>query len=248
MSSATNQFTVLTISQFDSHNIIHLSFTIAFAQMIIIILLLFETPFRNPLVLRLDQFKIGKPQLAVKSFGATLFVAMMYNIYSVFELRRRFVDAVDSSNHILLAYHMFVAYLMGFSLFLLVTVNSLHRYIKEVVMVTEIIRATKKQNRAYENCMKKRAEEAETIRKDISRLKTDIINLESECSMKEQAVQLLRAESSTLKDRLEGCLVEYDRLLTYNKDLREQLQGVNGRSSHSDGIISAFFSWDRWGL
>ncbi|KAJ0697556.1 putative B-cell receptor-associated protein [Helianthus annuus] len=113
MSSATNQFTVLTISQFDSHNIIHLSFTIAFAQMIIIILLLFETPFRNPLVLRLDQFKIGKPQLAVKSFGATLFVAMMYNIYSVFELRRRFVDAVDSSNHILLAYHMFVAYLMG---------------------------------------------------------------------------------------------------------------------------------------
>ncbi|KAJ0514562.1 putative B-cell receptor-associated protein [Helianthus annuus] len=119
MSSATNQFTVLTISQFDTHNIIHLSFTIAFAQMIIIILLLFETPFRNPLVLRLDQFKIGKPQLAVKSFGATVFAAMMYNIYSVFELRRRFVDAVDSSNHILLAYHMFVAYLMGNFFFLI---------------------------------------------------------------------------------------------------------------------------------
>ncbi|KAI7729258.1 hypothetical protein M8C21_002197, partial [Ambrosia artemisiifolia] len=159
------------------------------------------------------------------------------SVNRVLEIRRRFVtfvNAVDSPDHIVLAYHMIEACLMGFSLFLLVTVNSLHQYIKEVIMVKETIRAAKKQNQAYEDCMKKSAEEAEIIRKDISRLKTEIANLESECSLKEQAAQLLRADSSILKNKLEGCLEKYDRLLTYNKDLKEQLQGVNERSSHSN--------------
>ncbi|KAD6794471.1 hypothetical protein E3N88_05367 [Mikania micrantha] len=167
----------------------------------------------------------------------------MYSIYSVF-IRNRSVDA----DHIILAYHMFEAYLMGFSLILLIAINSLHQCMKEFVMVTETIQAAKKQNRAYKHCIKKTEDEAKAVRKDISRLKTKITNLELDYSIKEQAVKLKRADSSALKTKLEGLFEEYDRLLAYNKDLKDQLQGANERASGMDAKWSIFFSWDRWGL
>ncbi|KAI3803564.1 hypothetical protein L1987_31720 [Smallanthus sonchifolius] len=248
MSSAINRFRVLSNSQFNNHTIIYLSFTVSLVQIILILLLLFETPFRNPLIVRLDEFKRGRAQLVVKSIGATVFAVVMYNIYSVLDIRSRSVDAFNSPNHVIIAYRTLEAYLMGFSLMLLVVIDGVHKYIKELVMVTESIRAAKKEKRACENCMKKTADEAEIVRKDISRLKTEIANLESECSLKEKAVQLERADSNALKDKLEGLFDEYYRLLAYNKDLNDQLQCVNERLAQSDGKKSVFFSWDRWGL
>ncbi|KAK9078175.1 hypothetical protein SSX86_002232 [Deinandra increscens subsp. villosa] len=249
MLSLIHRFRVLVNSQFDNYTIIHLSFTVSFAQIIIILLLLLETSFRNPLLFQLDKLKRSRAQLAVKSIGATMFVVMMYDIYSVLEIRTRSIDSINNSpNHVILAFHLLEASLVGFMLILLVVINHLHQYIKEFVMVTETIRAANKQYRANEDCMKKIADEAKIVREEISRLKLEIRNLESECSIKEQAVQLQRTDSDALKNTLEGLLGEYDRLLTYNKDLKEQLQGVNERLSPSDGKKSAFFSWDRWGL
>ncbi|KAI3774892.1 hypothetical protein L1987_49455 [Smallanthus sonchifolius] len=72
---------------------------------------------------------------------------MMYNIYSVLDIRSRSVDAVNSPNHVIIANRLLEAYLMGFSLILLVVIDSVHRYIKELVMVTESIPAAKKEKR-----------------------------------------------------------------------------------------------------
>ncbi|XP_076882961.1 uncharacterized protein LOC143531580 [Bidens hawaiensis] len=215
--------------------------------MIIIILLAFKTPFRNPLVAKLDELKRGKAQLVIKSVGATVFVLLMYNIYSLSLIRRR-SDPVNSPSDVIVAYHIFEAYLMGFSLIFLLAINTLHQYIKEVIVITETIRATKKQNQAYENCMKKSAHDADIKRQDIYKLQTEITNLESEYSEKDQTVKLLRADASEVKRILESGFEEYDQLLAYNKDLQEQLQSVNERLAQSSSTKSVFFSWDRWGL
>ncbi|KAL8189201.1 hypothetical protein R6Q57_028767 [Mikania cordata] len=263
MSSAISRFRVFPNSQFHNYTIIYVTFTLIITQMMMILLLLFETPFRNPLLVRLDEWKRGRSQLTVKSVLSAVFVVIMYNIYRVC-IRNR---SVDSADHVILAYRMFEAYIMDtlvtmcefcfqlhklqvlyFSLILLIAINSLHQCMKEFVMVTETIQAAKKQNRAYKHCIKKTEDEAKVVRKDISRLKTKITNLELDYSIKEQAVQLKRADSSALKTKLEGLFEEYDRLLAYNKDLKDQLQCANERSSGLVAKRSIFFSWDRWGL
>ncbi|KAL7601513.1 hypothetical protein Lser_V15G24981 [Lactuca serriola] len=227
---------------------IYLLFTVLFAEMIIILLLLFKTPLREPLVAGLDGFKQGKAQLAVTSVGATVFVVMMYNIYTVVEIRSCSADAVDSPNRVILAFRILEASLMGVSLFLLVMIESLHQFIKPVVILTETITASRKQNQACEDTNKKNAHLAKSIKDEISRLKTGITKLELECDKREKDVQSRKANSSTLKSQLVGLHVEYDHLLTENKDLKDQLHDINERLSHSTSKKMSFFSWDQWGL
>ncbi|GJT33942.1 B-cell receptor-associated protein 31-like protein [Tanacetum coccineum] len=81
-----------------------------------ILLLLFKTPLRKLLIIGLDRAKRGRAPLVVKSVGATVFVIMMYNVYSVTEIQSRPVEAVvNPTDQIILAYHMLEASLMGFS-------------------------------------------------------------------------------------------------------------------------------------
>lgn len=227
---------------------IYLLFTILFAQLIIILLLLFKSPLEEPLLVRLDGLKRGRAQFVVKSVAATMFLVMMYILYRVVQIHSRSVDAIDSPNHAILAYHVLEATVIGFSLFLLLIIDSLHQYIRAVNVLTETLRAARRQNKAYENSKKKSADEAKLVKEKISRLKTEIKKLESECDRTEKEVESRKANSDALKSRLEGFLVDYDGLLADNKDLKDQLRDMNERLSHSGGKKFGFFSWDQWGL
>lgn len=99
---------------------IYLFFAVLFVEMLTILLLLFKTPFRKLLIIGLDRAKRGRAPLVVKSVGATVFVIMMYNVYSVTEIQSRPADVVNPTDQILLAYHMLEASLMGNFVFLLV--------------------------------------------------------------------------------------------------------------------------------
>lgn len=81
--------------------------------MLTILLLLFKTPLRKLLIIGLDRAKRGTAPLIVKSVGATVFVIMMYNVYSVTEIQNRPADAINPTDQIILAYHMLEASLMG---------------------------------------------------------------------------------------------------------------------------------------
>lgn len=72
--------------------------------MIVILLLLFETPIRKHLLAQLDELKTGKAQFVLKSIGVIVFVVMMYNIYSAY---------VNFPNQVLLVYRLLQAYLIG---------------------------------------------------------------------------------------------------------------------------------------
>lgn len=227
---------------------IYLLFTVLVAQLIIIMFLLFKSPLQELLLVGLDEFKRGRAQLVVKSVAATLFLVMMYILYSVVEIHIRSVDAVDSPNHAILAYHVLEASLIGFSLFLLLIIDGLHQYIREVNILKKTLRAARKQNQVYEESKKKSANEAKSVKEKISRLRTEIKKLELECDKKKKEVESRKANSDALKSRLEGFLVEYDGLLADNKDLKDQLHDMNERLSHSGGKRSVFFSWGQWGL
>lgn len=236
------------IDQLNNLTLTCILFTVVITLIITILLLLFNNPFRKQLVIELDQLKTSR---AVKLAVSTLIAVMMYIVYGLF-------DASDCANH---AYLVLQVSLMGFSLFLLLTIHNVHQYIKEVVMVTDSINTAWKQNQAYEESMKISAKEANLIRTKISSLKTEITKLECKCNIKEQELQSKRADCSALKNHLEGLHEEYDRLLAYSEDVKDQLRNIKESMSHSSErkTVSSdaekeriektgSWPWSRWGL
>ncbi|KAI3769678.1 hypothetical protein L6452_00788 [Arctium lappa] len=214
---------------------IYLFFSLLFVEMVTILLLLFKTPLRKLLIIGIDRMKRGRAPLVVKSVGATVFVIMMYNVYSVTEIQSRPADSLNPTDQIILAYHMLEASLMGFSLFLSLMVDRLHHYIRELRILRKTVEAAKKQNRAAEDGKNKGADEVKILHEETSRLQSEIKKLEAEYETKVKEVKSAEANSVALKNQSEGFLLEYDRLLAENQNLRDQLRSIDECLSHSNG-------------
>ena len=57
--------------------------------------------------------------------------------------------------------------------------------------------------------------------------------LESECEMEASKAKALETEVEALRKQSEGFLMEYDRLLADNQNLRSQVQAIDHSSPHS---------------
>lgn len=214
---------------------IHLLFVVIFAEMAMILLLLFKTPLRKLLILTLDRVKRGRAPLVVKSVAATVFVIMLYTVYTIQDIQSRPMDALNPTDHILLATHMLEASLMGFALFLSLMIDRLHHYIRELRLLRKTMEAAKKQNRGFEDGKHNGGDELKALNEEMSKLRAKIATLDSECEAKEKELKTAEANSVALKNQSEGFLLEYDRLLAENQELRNQLQSLDQSLSHSDG-------------
>ncbi|KAD3066529.1 hypothetical protein E3N88_34409 [Mikania micrantha] len=105
--------------------------------------------------------------------------------------------------------------------------------------------AAKKQNRAAEENKNKGADEVKLLNDELSKLKTQIVKLESEHEAKEKEIKSAEANSLALKNQSEGFLLEYDRLLAENQDLRDQLRAIDESASHSSGKKNMVLSQNR---
>ena len=92
--------------------------------------------------------------------------------------------------------------------------------------------AEKKQNRSFEDGKNGRAEEMKTMAEEMSSLGTKIKKLESDCEAKAKEAEAAEASAAALKKQSEGFLMEYDRLLEENQNLRSQLESID------QGILS----------
>ncbi|KAM7498312.1 hypothetical protein LguiA_022726 [Lonicera macranthoides] len=214
---------------------IQLLFIVMGAEMATILLLLFKTPLRKFLIMALDRVKRGRAPLIVKSVAATVFVIMMYTVYSIREIQSRPIDVLNPTDHVLLANHILEASLMGFSLFLSLMIDRLHHYIRELRLLRKTMEAAKKQSRGFEDGKNGGAEELKAASEEVSRLKKKIKKLEAECETKEKEAKSAEANSVALKNQSEGFLSELDRLQHENQSLRTQLQSIDQSLSHSDG-------------
>ena len=94
--------------------------------------------------------------------------------------------------------------------------------------------AAKKQNRAMEDRKSSSSDEFKVSGEEISKLKTKIKQLESECETKGNEVKAAEANVVSLKSQAEGFLMDYDRLLEENQNLRDQLQSIDHNLFHND--------------
>nr|XP_016467612.1 PREDICTED: B-cell receptor-associated protein 31-like [Nicotiana tabacum] len=216
---------------------IQLLFTLIFAEMALIVVFVFKTPLRKLVIMGLDRVKRGRGPIIVKTVAGTLFVVMLSTIYSITSIRTRWMDEggdITPTDQILLAQHLLEASLMGFSLFLAFMIDRLHHYIRELSMRRKTMEAVRKQNRAFEDGKSGASEEIKTLEEEASALRGKIKQLESELQVKAKEASGAEANAVALKKQSEGFLLEYDRLLEENQNLRSQLQSLDRTLSRSD--------------
>ncbi|KAJ6363920.1 hypothetical protein OIU76_028949 [Salix suchowensis] len=109
-------------------------------------------------------------------------------------------------------------------------IDRLHHYIRELRMRRKSMEAVKKQNRSFEDG---KVEETKTLEAEVSTLREKLKQLQYELEVKSKEVNTSEANAVALSKQSEGFLLEYDRLLEENQNLRSQLQSVDLRLSRS---------------
>ncbi|XP_073127183.1 uncharacterized protein [Henckelia pumila] len=119
---------------------------LVFAEVAVILLLLFRTPLRKPLLMLLDRLKQGRGPIVASTAGATLFVIMASLLFNIYGIQNRSEEgaAANPTEQILYATHLLEASLLGFALFLALMIDRIHYYIKEVRMLRKHLEAVKK--------------------------------------------------------------------------------------------------------
>ena len=122
----------------------------------------------------------------------------------------------------------------GFMLFLSLMIDRLHYYIRELRLLRKTMEAAKKQNRNFEDGKNGSPEELKAMGEEIATLRAKIKKLESECETKAKEAKTAEAEAEALRKQSEGVLLEYDRLLEDNQNLRNQLESIDQSLTQPD--------------
>lgn len=91
----------------------------------------------------------------------------------------------------------------------------------------------KKQSRMVEDGKVSKSEEIKALEEERTTLQTKLKQLELELETKTKDISTSEANVVALRKQSEGLLLEYDRLLEENQNLRGQLQSVDHRLSRS---------------
>ncbi|XP_042025652.1 uncharacterized protein LOC121772573 [Salvia splendens] len=133
-------------------------YALVFGEVAVILVLLFRTPLRKPLLMLLDRLKQGRGPVVASTAGGTLFVIMMSLIYNITTIQTRTVEgggAVNPTDQVLLANQLLEASLLGFALFLALMIDRIHYYIKEVRMLRKHMEAIKRSDHKSEEAKMK---------------------------------------------------------------------------------------------
>ncbi|KAK4347602.1 hypothetical protein RND71_033941 [Anisodus tanguticus] len=216
---------------------IQVLFTVIFAEMALIVLFIFKTPLRKLVIIGLDRVKRGRGPIVVKTTGGTIFIVMLSTLYSMVSIRKRWIDEdgnVTPTDQILMAQHLLEASLMGFSLFLVLMIDRLHNYIRELHMRRKSMEVVNKQNRGFEDGKNGASDEMKSLEEEASALRLKIKKLEATIEEKARIASDAEANVVALKKQSEHFRLENDDFLEDNKNLRDQLHSLDQRLSNSD--------------
>ncbi|ONI13361.1 hypothetical protein PRUPE_4G217500 [Prunus persica] len=131
---------------------IQILFALVLAEMALILSLLFRTPLRTLVIVGLDRSKQGRGPLVAKSVGGTVLVFFSSTLYGVFSVQKRLTEAgfVNPTDEVLMAHRLLEASLIGFSLFLVLIIDRLHYYIKELNLLRKFNEEVKNLKNDYE--------------------------------------------------------------------------------------------------
>uniref|UniRef100_A0A803NZJ9 Endoplasmic reticulum transmembrane protein n=1 Tax=Cannabis sativa TaxID=3483 RepID=A0A803NZJ9_CANSA len=204
---------------------IHLLFTVVFSEMAMIILMSFKTPLRKLIIMGLDRVKRGRGPIVVKTVAATVVFLLASSVYSMVKIQNRWIEdaASNPTDQILMAKHLLEATLM----------DRLHHYIRELRIRRKTMEAVKKQNQGFEDAKASGFDEIKAKEEEMATLREKLKQLESDIETKNKDVHAAEANAVALRKQSEGFLLEYDRLLEENQNLRNRLRALDQSLSRS---------------
>ncbi|XP_050369846.1 uncharacterized protein LOC126787968 [Argentina anserina] len=214
---------------------IQLLFIVIISEMALILACLFKTPSRKLVIMGLDQIKRGRGPVVVKTVAGTVCMVLMTSLYGVVKIKKSGIDAVgilSPTDQILMFKHLLEATLMGFFLFLVLMMDRIHHYIRELRVRRKTMEAIKKQTRISEDGKAGGLDEIKALENEMSASRLRLKQLESDIETKTKEAHAAEANVDALRKQSEGFLLEYDRLLEENQNLKNQFQS-DRRVSHS---------------
>ncbi|CAM8893935.1 unnamed protein product [Rhodiola kirilowii] len=215
---------------------IQLLLAVVFFEMVLIIALLFKTPFRPLVIMGMDNVKRGRGPVVVKTVGGTVFVVLLSTLQGMAAIQDNVLDGglVNPTDQVLMATYMLQASLMGFLLFLALMLDRLHHYIRELRLLRKTMENGKKQNFIFENTRNMSSNEANVTTEEVAALKIKIKQLQSECDTKAEELKAAEANAETLKAQSEEFLDGY-------MDMKASNQNLGDRLHHSDqGLLHKY--------
>lgn len=215
---------------------IQLLFTLLGAEVGVVIVLMFKTPLRKLVIMGLDRLKRGRGPVMVKTVAGTIFIVLSSSLYSMADIKNQSTEAggLTPTDQVLMSNHLLEASLMGYSLLLALVIDRFHHYIREIRGLRKSGEAVMKQNRVLEEARNGRFDEIKARDKEIAELNEQIRQLKSEMDVTLKKLRTAEANETALRKQSEGFDVEYNRLFEQDKSLRDQLQSMDLRLSHSD--------------
>ncbi|MBA0811830.1 hypothetical protein Gohar_025846 [Gossypium harknessii] len=203
-----------------------LLFMVIFSEMAVIMVLSFKTPLRKLTLMVLDRVKRGRGPLMVKTVAATIAVVMISSVYSMMTIQKRWIDdgSANPTEQILMVKHLLEATLMGGVLFLAFMIDKLHHYIRELRIRRKSMEAIKKQG--PEDGKPSGSDKVKALEGEVTTLQAKLKQLESDLETKTKEMDAAEANAVALRKQSEGFLLEYDRLLEENQNLRNQLESL----------------------
>uniref|UniRef100_A0A0E0JZ67 Endoplasmic reticulum transmembrane protein n=1 Tax=Oryza punctata TaxID=4537 RepID=A0A0E0JZ67_ORYPU len=226
---------------------IQLLFLVLVAEAAVAAALLFKTPLRKLAVMGIDRLKRGRrAPVAVKTVAGVVLALLASTLYSMAEISGRAGGDPESgggggggggslspTDQVLFSRHLLEASLMGYSLFLALVIDRLHRYIRELRGLKKNVEAVTKHNKMLEEAKHGRSEETKKYQEEIAALNEDMKKLKLQVQEKTEEVHVAEDKALAIRKQSESLLLEYDRLLEDNQHLREQLQSIDLRLSSS---------------
>ncbi|MFX9847077.1 hypothetical protein ABTP16_14520 [Acinetobacter baumannii] len=143
-------------------------YALVFVEVFVILLLLFRTPLRKPILFLLDRSKRGRGPVVASTAGGTLLVIMVSIIFSISRIQTRSLETggVNPTDQVLLASHLLEASLLGFALFLGLMIDRIHYYIKEVRLLRKHLEAVKRLDQDSDDVRSKEKGKSKVVEED----------------------------------------------------------------------------------
>lgn len=218
----------------------------------IALLLMFRFPPCYLLLMKgIDVLKTGRGPALIRTLVGTVSIVLATTLSNMYKIEKRIskLGSPTPVDHFMLRTYLLEVSLMGYSLFLALIISHMHHQFQQIDSLKVNIETLKKQAKAVEKeYLRLNTEKNSPMKKENAVIQQEIISLKDivadlrkkmeglqlQSLEKDKAAKAAEANARALQKQSEGFLLEYDRLLEDNQNLRSQLVSFDRRLSHSD--------------
>ncbi|BBG99982.1 B-cell receptor-associated 31-like protein [Prunus dulcis] len=181
-------------------------------EIALILALLLEIKLAEPVMIAVDRLKRGRGPLVVRIIAGSVLFLLVARVYGTINIIKRTTMLNPS------------VLMNMLKISLTVILDRLHHYTREVSLLRTEMEAAQRENQTLKEEKNGRAMELKILGQEIAKLRTNIMNTETEYETKAKGAKLEKTKAYALRKQYEGLLAEIDRVQEDNQILRSQLE------------------------